>query len=326
MVIREMKSKNIIGLLILLLMVMAVLSVFIGAVWISPLRLLSGQNPDILRLRIVRTILAFIAGAGLSAAGVILQGLLRNPLAEPCVLGISSGAGLGAASCIVLGLSSGALGLGFLPLMAFLGALLTMILVYNLAKTNGKISIYNLLLSGVIVSAVLSAILIFMVSISTREGLHSILWWLLGSLQQFDLKLVIVTGVIVTACLSASLIFWRDLNIITLGEEPAIHLGLRVEAIKKILFILASLLTAGVVSVCGLIGFVGLIVPHLMRILLGPNHKFLLPSSIIGGGLFLITCDLLSRTLLSPVEIPIGVITALIGGPLFITLLRRKRG
>ena len=312
-------------MLIVLLVIMAAISIFAGSVWISPLKALKGQNFDIIKIRALRIILAFIAGAGLSAAGVILQGLLRNPLAEPYVLGISSGAGLGAAGCIVLGLGSGALGLGFLPLMAFLGALLTMILVYSLARINGKISIHNLLLSGVIVGAVLSAILIFMVSVSSREGLHSLLWWLLGSLQQFDFKLVTVVGIIVTISLGISLIFWRDLNIITLGEEPAIHLGIKTETIKKILFALASLLTAAIVSACGLIGFVGLIIPHIMRILVGPNHKFLFISSIIAGGVFLIACDLLSRTLLSPIEIPIGVITAIIGGPLFVFLLRQRK-
>ena len=318
-------KKNILILLVVLLPIVIVLSLLTGAVWISPKDFFTGSNLDILRLRILRTILGLFAGAGLSVAGVILQGLLRNPLAEPYVLGISSGAGLGAASSIVLGLGFGTWGLGSLPLMAFLGALLTIILVYNLARINGRISISSLLLSGVIVGAVLSSLLIFIVSLSDREGLHSILWWLLGSLQQFDLKLVTVAGVIVVSCLGVSLIFWRDLNIITLGEEAAIHLGLKVETLKKILFVLASLLTAAVVSACGLISFVGLIVPHTMRMLLGSNHKLLLPSAIIAGGLFLVACDLLARIILAPIEIPIGVITAIIGGPLFIFLLRQRR-
>lgn len=319
------KPTAIFGLLLCLLIIVVPLSILIGAVRISPAKLLSGQNLDIARLRILRTILAFIAGAGLSVAGVILQGLLRNPLAEPYILGVSSGAGLGALSCIILGLGGGLLGLSSLPLMAFLGAILTMFLVYNLARTNGKIPVHALLLSGVIVGTVFSSILIFIVSMSEKEGLHSIIWWLLGNLQVFDFKLVTIVGVIVTACVAVSLVFWRDLNIITLGEEPAIHLGVKIEAVKKILFALASLLTAATVSACGLIGFVGLIVPHIMRLVVGSNHKLLIPSSIMAGGIFLITCDLFARTLLAPIEIPIGAITALIGGPFFIFLLRRKR-
>jgi iron complex transport system permease protein len=319
------KPTVIFGLILCLLIIVAPLSILTGAVGISPGELLSGQNLDIVRLRILRTILAFIAGAALSVAGVILQGLLRNPLAEPYILGVSSGAGLGALSCIILGLGRGLLGLSSIPLMAFLGAILTMLLVYNLARANGKIPVHTLILSGVIISTVFSSILIFIISMSEKEGLHSIIWWLLGNLQVFDFKLVTVVGIIVMACVGASLVFWRDLNIITLGEEPAIHLGIKIEAVKKILFVLASLLTAATVSACGLIGFVGLIVPHIMRLVVGPNHKLLIPSSIMAGGLFLITCDLFARTLLAPIEIPIGAITALIGGPLFIFLLRGKR-
>ena len=317
--------KKIAGLLILLAVIIIPLSVLIGAVRLSPAELFSDQNADILRLRILRTLLALIAGAGLGVAGVILQGLLRNPLAGPYVLGISSGAGLGAAGCVILGLSSGLWGVGALPLMAFLGAILTMFLVYNLARTNGNIPIYALLLSGVIVGSVFSSILIFIVSISPMEGLHGILWWLLGNLQVFDVKLVITTGIIVVVCAAASLLFWRDLNIITLGEESAIHLGIRIETVKKILFVLSSLLTAAIVSTCGLIGFVGLIIPHIMRLAIGSDHKVLIPSSLIAGGLFLVICDLFARTLMAPIEIPIGIITALIGGPLFIFLLRRKK-
>lgn len=321
---RPHRAKVIIILFILLLIAIPI-SVFVGMVWISPTDLINARGLDIIKLRSLRVALGFICGASLSVAGCVFQGLLRNPLAEPYVLGVSSGAALGAVSCIALGLSGGWFGVGLLPLMAFLGAILTMILVYNIAKTDGQIPIPSLLLSGVIVGAVFASLLMFIVSTSQSEALHSVIWWLLGNLEIFDVNLLIMVGAIASICIGACYLFWRDLNIITLGEEPAIHLGIEVQSLRRILFILASLLTAASVSASGLIGFVGLIVPHTMRLIVGPNHRVLIPSSVLAGGLFLILSDLFARTVIPPAGVPIGVITALIGGPFFILLLKRKR-
>ena len=321
--LRYHKAKVIIVLIILSLIVIPI-SIFVGMVWVSPIDLIDARCLDIIRLRSLRVILGFVCGASLSVAGCVLQGLLRNPLAEPYVLGVSSGAALGAVSCIALGLSGGWFGLGLLPLTAFLGAILTMILVYNLAKTDGQIPVPSLLLSGVIVGAVFASILMFIIYTSKSQALHSIIWWLLGNLEIFDINLLIMVGVIASICIGACYLFWRDLNIISLGEEPATHLGIEVQNLKRVLFILASLLTAACVSACGLIGFVGLIVPHTMRLIVGPNHRVLIPSSALAGGLFLMVSDLFARTIFPPAGVPIGVITAIIGGPFFIFLLRRK--
>lgn len=319
------KSKtNVFAWLVILLLIIIPISIFVGMVWISPLGLINERAMDIIKLRSLRIILGFLCGASLSVAGCVLQGLLRNPLAEPYVLGVSSGAALGAVSCIVLGLSGSWFGIGMLPLMAFLGAVLTIILVYNLAKIDGQVPLPSLLLSGVIVGAVFASLLMFIISTSESRAVHNIVWWLLGNLEVFDVKLLIITAIITIVGIGACYLFWRDLNIITLGEEPASHLGIEVQNLKKILFILASLLTAACVAACGLIGFVGLIVPHTMRLIVGPNHRVLIPSSALAGGVFLIISDLLARTIFPPAGVPIGVITALIGGPFFIFLLRRK--
>jgi len=306
-------------LLFLLLGVAIVMGISLGPVKIDLAELFASQNRVILRLRITRVILGLIAGGGLATAGVIFQGILRNPLAEPYVLGVSSGAGLGA----VLGLFF-KLNIELLPLVAFLGAGLTMLIVYNMAKINARISIHGLLLSGVIIGAVFSSLLLFFVSISPNEAMHGITWWLLGNLQIFDIKLLIIVSILIILGVCIAIYFSRDLNAISLGEEEAHHLGIDVETVKKILFIVASLITGSIVCICGIIGFVGLIIPHAIRLIFGSNHRVVIPTSAISAGIFLILADTISRTVAPPLEIPIGVITALIGGPIFIILLRKK--
>ena len=257
-------------------------------------------------------------------AGVIFQAILRNPLAEPYVLGVSSGAGLGAALAIVFGLS--AAGAWTLPATAFAGALGTILLVYALARTpSGTAPIQTLLLSGVVVSAVLGSILMFVVSVAPAEKLHGVVWWLLGNLQIFDWGLLRVVSAVVAAGLAASVLFARDLNLMALGEEPAAHLGLNVEWTKKLFFLLASLMTGATVAACGLIGFVGLIVPHTVRLAVGPDHRRLVTASALAGAAFLVLADSLARTIIAPREVPIGVITAILGGPFFLGLLRKRK-
>lgn len=313
-----MRLNRKIGFFCTILVISILLGIYKGSVNLSILELFSKENYPILQIRIVRVLLGILAGSGLGVSGVVLQAILRNPLAEPYLLGISSGAGLGAILGIIFGLS------GYhLPLIAFLGALLSIILVYNLARQDNKIPVQSLILSGVIITIVTSAIIVFLISISTNEALHGITWWLLGNLGIFDFKYLLITLIIVVLGILLIYTLSQDLNAISLGEEEAIHLGIEIETIKKVLFIVTSLITASIVSVCGMIGFVGLIIPHMMRLIVGPNHRFLIPSTAIGAAAFLVFCDTVSRSILSPIEIPIGVITALIGAPVFIILFKK---
>lgn len=309
---------------IILLSVIFVLSLFLGilkgSVNIPLSELFISANRQILYLRLLRLLVACIAGAGLSVSGIALQAILRNPLAEPYLLGTSSGAGIGAVLAIIIGL-----GKFYLPLAAFIGAILAVILVYNLARQGNKIPVQSLILSGVIVSIALSGIIIFLISISGNEALHGAMWWLWGSMQVYDLKLLYMVSLVVILGILAIYILSQDLNAISIGEEEAIHLGINTETIKKILFFVTSLITASLVSICGIIGFVGLIIPHIMRFIVGPNHKVLIPCTCISAATFMIICDVLSRTLFPPLEIPIGVITAIVGAPVFIILLKTKQ-
>ena len=315
-----MNPKRKILLLVIILLATILLGICRGSINIPFLELLSKENQQILYLRIVRVMLGILVGAGLGVCGAVLQAILRNPLAEPYLLGTSSGAGLGAITAIILGVSG-----VYLPFAAFLGALLSIVLVYNLAKQDTKIPVQSLILSGVIVAMAFSGIILFFISISSNETLHGITWWLLGSLQIYQLKLLfVVAGIVVFGILSIFALS-QDLNAISIGEEEAIHLGIEIETVKKILFLITSLITGALVSVSGMIGFVGLIIPHTMRLVVGPNHKILIPATCLGAAAFLVLCDTVSRSLLSPVEIPIGVITSLIGAPIFIILLKRSQ-
>lgn len=294
--------------------------IFNGSVNIPYYELLHKANQPILYLRCLRVLMAVIAGCGLAVSGIALQAILRNSLAEPYLLGTSSGAGLGAVIAIVMGISR-----IYLPLAAFLGAILSIILVYNLAKQNNKIPEQSLILSGVIVSVALSAIIVFLISISSNETLQGMTWWLWGSLQVLDFKLLLTVSLIVLFGVAVTYIFAQDLNAISLGEEEAIHLGINIDAVKKILIIVTSLITASLVCICGIIGFVGLMIPHMMRLIVGPNHKVLIPTTLFAAAIFMVACDTISRILFPPLEIPIGVITAILGAPTFIFLLKRKQ-
>ena len=307
-------------ILIIILAAVVVLGMVSGSVKIPLSDLFLQENRAIISLRFLRIFTAVIAGAGLAVSGVVLQAILRNSLAEPYLLGTSSGAGLGAALSIMMGLSA-----VFLPVAAFCGAILSIVLVYNLAKQNGKIAEQSLILSGVIVSVAFSAIIVFLLSISSKEMLHSFSWWLWGSLQVFDFKLLCWVSLIVSAGIIAVYLFSQDLNAISLGEEEAIHLGIDIETVKLILIMITALISASLVCVCGIIGFVGLIVPHMMRLVVGPNHKILIPMTIIAAAIFMVACDIISRSVFPPLEIPIGVITAIIGAPIFIFLLKSKQ-
>jgi iron complex transport system permease protein len=312
------------GRKILLLSIILLASVFLGiskgSINIPFLELFSKEYQPILYLRIARVLLGILVGAGLGVCGVVLQAILRNPLAEPYLLGTSSGAGLGAVCAIILGISGTSL-----PFVAFIGALLSIILVYVLAREGNKIPVQSLILSGVMVGIAFSGIIVFLVSISSNPAMHGMMWWLLGSLQIYELKILFMVAGIVILGIILIFIFAQDLNAISIGEEEAIHLGIEIEKIKKTLFLITSLITGALVSVSGVIGFVGLIVPHMVRLIVGPNHRILIPATCLSAASFLVLSDTLSRSLFPPLEIPIGVITALIGVPIFIILLKRKQ-
>ncbi len=296
--------------------------VLAGATGLAALDWDSAAGPAIFRLRVHRVAAGFAIGAGLSCSGVVLQALLRNPLADPYVLGVSSGAGLGAALVIATGLAAVT---GFLPAGAFLAALLTLGIVVLLARHSGAPPLYGLLLSGVIVSAMCSSVLMLIISLAPAEGLHSIMWWMLGNLQVVSTPLLAVSAALIALGIAGIWGLARDLNALTLGREMAHHLGIRTGAAIALGLALATLTTAAAVGLAGLIGFVGLIVPHLMRSLVGPDHRRLVPAAALAGGWFLALCDALARTVIAPIELPVGVITAMIGGPFFLVLLRRRR-
>jgi iron complex transport system permease protein len=302
--------------LLLLLPISVGLTVFIG--------LGDVHNPAILHLRLARVLGAGLAGAALAVSGAILQAILRNPLADPYVLGISAGGGLGATLMIVVG-GVAALGTWSVPAAAFAGSVATIFLVYALARKGGKAPAHSLLLSGVVVGAVFGSLMMFMVSTMKAETLHSVTGWLLGDTEIQHAPILYVLIAAVAAGIGVALLFSRDLNVMVLGEEPAAHLGLHVERVKKMFFVLSSLVTGATVAACGLIGFVGLIVPHMVRMAIGPDHRYLIPASVLGGASFLILADLVAHVVMPPEVVPIGVITAFIGGPFFIFLLRRRK-
>jgi iron complex transport system permease protein len=277
----------------------------------------------ILELRLQRVLTGFVVGAGLAGAGVVMQALLRNPLAEPYVLGVSSGAGLGAALAVYLGWATH--WAWALPATAFGTGALTLAGVYALAARGGGASIYGLLLSGIIVSAVLSNLLMLIVSVAPVQGMHSILWWILGNLQIGSPGLLLTGGGLIGGALLALTGIGAQVNALTLGREAAHHLGVRTGRMILVCLGLATLLAATAVALAGLIGFVGLIVPHAARAWVGPDHRRLPGVAALMGGTFLVVCDAVARTVIAPQEIPIGVITALVGGPFFLALLVRRR-
>ncbi|MDP2923806.1 MAG: iron ABC transporter permease [Candidatus Omnitrophota bacterium] len=307
-------------LLFFALLIVIILALINGAVSLPINKLLLKENQVILNLRFLRILTAILVGSGLGVCGIALQAILRNPLAEPYLLGTSSGASLGAVIAVISGISR-----IYMPLAAFIGAIASIILVYTLAKEGNRISDKSLILSGVIVSIAFSSIVVFLVSISGEKAMHEIIWWLWGSLEVYDWRLIALVSLPVLLGIAIIFIFSQDLNAISIGEEEAMHLGINTQNMKKILIVITALITASLICICGIIGFVGLIIPHMMRIIVGPNHKVLIPTSCLAASIFMVICDMFSRTLFTPVEIPIGVITAIIGAPVFIILLKKGK-
>ena len=275
-------------------------------------------------LRLPRIILGFAVGGALSLAGVILQGMFRNPLVEPYTLGISGGAAIGVCLNIVLRFHR-AFGILTLPLFGFLGAAMVILLVYFLSVRKGILKIQGLLLTGVMISFISSSLIMLIMAVSRLEDLHGIVFWIMGSLEEPNWVLIKLALLVSVLGLIISYRFSLDLNAFSLGEEDALHLGVNTERTKRFLFIIASVLTGCSVSVAGIIGFVGLVVPHFVRMFVGGDHRILLIGSFLTGGAFLIFCDTLSRTIISPLELPVGVITGILGGSLFVYALTKKQ-
>ncbi|MFQ6122053.1 MAG: FecCD family ABC transporter permease [Dehalococcoidales bacterium] len=286
--------------------------------WTNPLETI------ILEIRLPRVILAGIVGAALALAGATYQGLFRNPLADPYLIGVAQGAALGAVIGFLLPSTWHGMRFGIIPLLAFTGALVSTTIVYSLARVGKTLPITTLILAGVALGALLGSIVSYLI-ISSGEKMHGIIFWLMGSFslsQWSEIKVVlpyVLAGIVII------LLYARPLNIMQLDEEQAQQLGINVERLKLVLLAAATLITAAAVSFVGTIGFVGIIIPHAVRLIWGADHRFLLPLSVLTGAIFLIVADLVARTVVAPTEIPIGVITALCGAPFFLYLLRRKK-
>jgi len=329
-----MKINNIkfavIPALLVILAVSALISLSIGGSKI-PLAdvmraLFHGSSPDMVstiiwKIRVPRVMLGIFVGMGLASAGCVFQGLLRNPLADPYTLGISGGAAFGATLATVTGLA--AVTIFSLPFSAFLGSLACFYSVYFIASRK-SFSVNSLILTGVIFGFIFSSAVLLILALSSPGKIQSSLIWLTGDLSSPNTPLIMLVSLIVLFGFAVLFIFSRELNILVLGEEKALTLGVNTDKTKKIIFITASLLTGACVSVSGIIGFVGLLIPHLMRKATGPDHRLLLPASALGGAAFLPLCDSLARSVIAPVELPVGVITGLAGGIFFLVFLLRS--
>ncbi|WP_234447837.1 FecCD family ABC transporter permease [Viridibacillus soli] len=282
------------------------------------------QERIIWDIRLPRVLLGAVVGAGLSVVGVVIQALVRNSLADPYILGISSGSSVAATLVILFG-ALPIFGQYALSLGAFIGAIVAMVAVYLLAQVGGRIQTTRLLLAGVAISMILSAVTNFIVTLAPKEsGIRGAMFWMMGSLAGAKWEYIMIPTVVVLVGTFYLLFHSRSLNVLLMGEEAAATLGVNIDSFRKILIIISSLLTGTVVAVSGSIGFIGLVVPHLVRLLIGTDHKRVLPFSILIGMILVIWSDVCARMLLAPQELPIGVVTALCGGPFFIWLLRRS--
>jgi iron complex transport system permease protein len=286
----------------------------------------SAERPTadiVLSIRLPRVVLGAFVGAGLATAGVLLQALLRNPLADPYVLGISGGAALGGVLALVL-VGSAGLGAGAVPICAFLGALGATGLLYAIAGPSSHAPAYGLLLTGVVFNAFASSLIVFATALGDVSRMAGVFLWLIGSVRLVDSWMIAVVGVLLALGLGVGVFHSLALNVLSLGRETALHLGVDADRVQRRVLLATALMIGASVAVSGLVGFVGLVVPHLLRLLLGADHRVLLPASALLGAAFLVAADTLARTLFAPLELPVGALTALVGGPVFLALLRRE--
>ena len=275
----------------------------------------------LLHVRLPRVFMGFLVGCSLASVGVALQALLRNPLADPYVLGVSSGAALGVSIAVLFGVGTTMLAVSALPLCGLGGGLIALVVIYRMAASYDRLPIYSVLLAGVILNAIFSALVMFVTSIMDPNRSFGMMTWLMGSLTAPAYPTLLVFSLYLIIGLGLLLKHVRVLNIMAFGEEPARSLGIDTDRTTRYIFLLSALITGAVVSVSGMIGFIGMVVPHAIRLIVGADHRLLMPASALVGGTFLMVADTLARTLLSPSEVPVGILTALAGGPFFIYLL-----
>ncbi|MGD9712304.1 MAG: FecCD family ABC transporter permease [Thermomicrobiales bacterium] len=321
------------------LVVAVVLSVGIGAVRISPRQVVAivldhagiqtqiaytaQQDSVVWAIRLPRVLLAIMVGAGLAVSGAALQGVFRNPLADPGLIGVSSGAALGAV--IALGLSITWFGIATTPLFAFVGGVITAVIGYGLARHNGRTEVITLVLAGVALNTFAGAGTSLVTFIANDAQLRAIIFWSMGSLGSATWESVAAAFPFILIGMIASFWWGKPLNLMVLGEREARHLGVDTERVRRTVILLTALMTGATVAVAGIIAFVGLIIPHLVRLVAGPDHRTLLPASALAGALLIVVADLFARTVVSPLELPLGVLTALIGGPFLLFLMLRTR-
>ncbi|MEH6727200.1 MAG: iron ABC transporter permease [Hyphomicrobiales bacterium] len=339
---RSHLARLIIACLVMLLICVFLFSLTSGASDASVWRLvqaLSGLAPErldaldrivVLDIRLPRAILGMLIGAALAVSGAIMQGLFRNPLADPGIVGVSSGAGLGAVSLIVLGSTTLApitamLGIYAVPLGAIFGGATATVLLYRVSTRNGATSVATMLLAGIALGAMAEALRGILVFWSDDNQLRDVTFWGLGSLAGATWTKILAAGPIIVAVLLATPLMGKNLNAMALGEAPARHLGVPVQRFKNLAIIAVAAATGAAVAVSGGIGFVGIVVPHLLRLLIGPDHRYLLPAAALLGATLLLTADAIARQIVAPAELPIGIVTAAIGAPFFLWILLRKR-
>jgi len=345
---RTSRWKLIIILLILALIVTIIVSLNVGYAQIpfpNILAILTKQIPllnsfvdsslvlprhelIILQLRLPRIIAGVVVGAALASSGVVYQGVFKNPMADSYLLGVSSGAAVGASLSMLFGVGFSVFGLGLVQVAAFVGGVSTMFLVYNIARVGSKVPVTMLLLCGLAVNFFMYSI-VALLEVIAGESLHSIVIWLMGGFSNVLWTQIWAVLPFITIGMVVAYFYVRDLNLLALGEETAQNLGVNVEKVKTRLLVFASMVAAAAVSLCGLIGFVGLMVPHITRLVIGPDHRILFPASIITGAIYLVICDAVARVIMTPfassAELPVGIITMLAGAPFFIILLKRKK-
>ena len=332
------------GGLVLLLVAAMALSLLTGASDVSLGRLVASwfggaaDDPLLARDRLVyfdirlpRMLMGMLIGGGLAVSGVVMQGLFRNPLADPGLVGVSAGAGLGAVPVIVLGGGVlapvvAALGIYGLQVFAFLGGLATTLILYRVATRGGQTQVATMLLAGIAIAALASALMGVLIYVASDSQLRDFTFWSLGSLAGSNWQKVLASGPVIVGALVCCLFLAHGLNALTMGEATANHLGVPVQRLKRIAIVAVAAATGASVAVSGGIGFVGIVVPHLLRLVIGPDHKYLLPASALLGAAFLLVADAVSRTIVAPAELPIGIVTAAVGGPFFLWILLRKRG
>jgi iron complex transport system permease protein len=337
------KRKSLFTLLLLAYALMAIAATSMGSANITPYNVLTAILKSIpfigkyiegnvssthfliiFMVRMPRIVMASLVGMGLSVVGASFQSLFKNPMADPYVLGISSGAALGAALAIVIKLPTAAASLSVITIFAFIGAVATTILVYLIAQVRGKVTTINLILAGSAVSFLMSA-MISIIMVFNQEQVNKIVFWMMGSFNASSWKNIFIVAPVVLIGTLIIYFFYRDFNLMLTGEDNAKSLGVETEKLKKLIIIISAMIMAVSVSFSGIIGFVGFLVPHMIRIVFGPNNKALIPFSALGGAIFLLLSDTIARTIASPAELPVGAVTALIGSPYFIYLLIKMK-